>query len=241
VSFLYYADRLIQFPLGLFGVAVSTAALPGLSALAAAGRRREFVSTLNQTVRLSLFLSIPAAAGLSALAVPVVALLFQRGEFGPDAVRATAQALWGYAPGLPAFALVRPLVSAFYARRNTRAPVWAACCGLLVFAALALALMGPLGHAGLALATSASAWANALALCVLLGRAMGPWQAFWGAAGLGALLSAAMGLGVWGTWLWLGAWSLALIPAWAVLYVAVARALGMDEARVLGGLLTRAR
>ena len=122
ISYLYYADRLVQFPLGVFGVAVSTAALPSLSALAAKNQMDDFTETLSAGLRLTLFISLPAAAGLIALAEPVVGLLFGRGAFGHGAISATAWALVGYGVGLPAFAVVRPLVSAYYALGDTRTP-----------------------------------------------------------------------------------------------------------------------
>jgi putative peptidoglycan lipid II flippase len=113
ISYLYYADRLVEFPLGVFGLAVSTAALPSLSALAATGKTEEFRGTLSSTLRLTLFVSLPAMAGLMALARPIVLLLFGRGRFDAAAVVATAQAVMAFALGLPFAALARPLASAW--------------------------------------------------------------------------------------------------------------------------------
>jgi putative peptidoglycan lipid II flippase len=115
ISYLYYADRLVQFPLGVFGLAVSTAALPSLAKLAAKGREEEFSSTLRTAMGLTLFISLPAAAGLLALSQPIIDLLFGRGAFTAEAVAGASAALVAYAVGLPFVAAVRPLVSSFYA------------------------------------------------------------------------------------------------------------------------------
>lgn len=238
ISYLYYADRLVQFPLGVFGVAVSTAALPSLSALAARGDMDEFTQTLSASLRLTLFISLPAAAGLMALSTPVVGLLFGRGAFGAGAVSATAWALVGYAVGLPAFASVRPLVSAYYALGDTRTPVRAAVASLLAYVAVALGLMWPLDHVGLALATTASSYVNVWLLLSGLRRRFGAWGD-WARPTAGYLgMSLAVGLGAWLT-RGLGPWAVALIPAWAVLYALAALALGVPEARMVASALAR--
>jgi putative peptidoglycan lipid II flippase len=238
ISYLYYADRLVQFPLGVFGVAVSTAALPSLSGLAAGGEMREFSDTLRQSLRLTLFISLPAAAGLMGLSEPLVAVLFGRGEFTPQAVSATSAALIGYGIGLPAFALVRPLVSAFYALEETRTPVLVAALCLLIYVAVGLALMGPLDHVGLALATTASSWVNALLLAALLKRRSPGFTAF-ARQSLPALwLSLAVGLGAWAT-SGLGAWSVALVPAWVAAYFGLALLFGLPEAKMVSRALKR--
>lgn len=108
VSYLYYADRLVQFPLGVFGIAVSTAALPSLAKLAAKNEMKEYDKALSLALGLTLFIALPAAAGLVALAQPVIALLFERGAFTAEAVTATAQALVAYSAGLPFIALSPP-------------------------------------------------------------------------------------------------------------------------------------
>jgi len=170
ISHLYYADRLVQFPLGVFGLAVGTAALPALASLAAKGDHAAFRSTLATSMRLTLFISLPAAAGLAGMAEPIVNVLFGRGAFGPADVHGTVLALWGYAAGLPAFAAARPLLAAFHARRDARTPVAAAVGGLLVTTASGLALMHPMGHTGLAVAVTLGSWANVLLLHHLLAR-----------------------------------------------------------------------
>ncbi|MFP4392245.1 MAG: murein biosynthesis integral membrane protein MurJ [Desulfohalobiaceae bacterium] len=232
ISYLYYADRLVQFPLGVFGVALSTAALPSLSGLASAGRDQEFTQTLNMTLGLNLFISLPAAAGLIGLGVPLVDTLFGRGAFGQLAVSSTAWALAGYSLGLPAFSCVRSLVSAFYALQDTKTPVLVASLCLFLNIGLALILMQYLAHTGLALAVALSSWANILLLGYFLGRKKGAWFAWQGKIWSMAGLSLVLGLGCFlsSNWGWL---SLLLIPLWAGAYFLLALALGVPEAGIL--------
>lgn len=232
ISYLYYADRLVQFPVGVFGLAVSTAALPSLSRLCAEGKMDEFAGVVRSAMRLSLFISLPAMAGLIALAGPLIGLLFGRGAFGPEAIQATSTALVAYGVGLPAIALVRPLVGAFYALDDTRTPVLVAvlCVGVNVL--LGWGLMQFLSHAGLALAVSVASFINVALLSWLLKRRVGLWPLDREPTLKCAGASLAIGLCAWassGTQL---AWAV-LIPVWAVLYFVLARKLGLDEARML--------
>lgn len=238
ISYLYYADRLVQFPVGVFGLAVSTAALPSLSRLCAEGKMDEFMSVIRSSLRLSLCISLPAMAGLIALATPLIGLLFGRGAFGPEAVSSTARALVAYGLGLPAIALVRPLVGAFYALEDTRTPVLVATLCVAVNILLGWALMPHLAHAGLALAVSVASAANVALLSWLLRRRLGVWP-----MSIGPWLkisgpSLVIGLLAWASsgtsFLWF-----ALIPVWAVLYFLLARRLGLDEARMLTDALLR--
>ena len=239
ISFLYYADRLVQFPLGVFGLAVSTAALPSLSALLAENKKTEFARTLRSTVDLVLFISLPATAGLIALNMPMVDVLFGRGAFDALAVQATAGALTGYALGLPAFCAVRSLVSALYALEDTKSPVWAAVFSLALNLALGLGLMQVMGHVGLAIAVSLASWGNVLLLARALNRHIGQWFKPRGALLRMLALSCLLGLGcaLSASWGWL---SLAAIPVWAGGYMAAARLLRIPEAEiVLSGLRRR--
>lgn len=232
ISYLYYADRLVQFPVGVFGLAVSTAALPSLSRLCAQGKTEEFGQVIRSSMRLSLFISLPAMAGLIALAAPLIGLLFGRGAFGPEAVRATATALVAYGVGLPAIALVRPLVGAFYALEDTRTPVMVATLCVAVNVLLGWGLMGSMAHAGLALAVSVASFVNVGLLALLLKRRTGLWALERGPVLKCAAASLAIGLGAWATAGTQWAWAL-LIPVWAGLYFGLARALGLEEARLL--------
>lgn len=154
VSWLYYADRIVQFPLGVFAIAVSTAALPSLSKQAAQRDMQDFTGTLDYALRLVFFISIPSSVGLLLLGGPLVKIIFERGAFDPMATAMTAKALFYYTLGLWAFSGTRILVSAFYALQDTKTPVKVAIVVLIVNLALSLALMGPLGHGGLAFALS---------------------------------------------------------------------------------------
>jgi len=165
ISWLYYADRLVQFPLGVFAIAVSTAALPSLSDQAARGEDGAFFETLSHGLRLVLFIALPSMAGLIILREPIVSVLFERGQFDAMATRMTCQALLYYTLGLWAFSGIRVVVSAFYALQDTRTPVKVATWCLAANALFSVALMGPMGHGGLALSLSL---ASALQLFLLL-------------------------------------------------------------------------
>ncbi|MCF8039189.1 MAG: murein biosynthesis integral membrane protein MurJ [Desulfohalobiaceae bacterium] len=232
ISFLYYADRLVQFPLGIFGVAISTAALPGLAGLAASGKKREFLSTLDQTISLTLFISLPATAGLIGLNDPLVQTLFSRGAFGLQAAQGTSLALIGYSLGLPAFCSIRSMVSAFYAQEDIRTPVKIAIVCLLLNLCLGLLLMQPLAHTGLALAVSLSSWANVVLLGLCLRRKSGAWFSWDKNILIMTLSSLVIGGGSFLTADW-GWAALLLIPAWAGLYYLIASCFQLPETRMI--------
>ncbi len=154
VSWLYYADRVVQFPLGVFAIAISTAALPSLSGHAARRDLHEFNETLAHALGLVFFITLPAMTGLIVLGKPIVYVLFQRGAFTHQSMLMTCQALFYYTLGLWAFSGIRILVSGFYALQDTKTPVKVATVALVVNVGVSLALMGPLRHGGLALALS---------------------------------------------------------------------------------------
>src|SRR5712691_4041271 len=168
VSYLYYADRLNQLPLGVVGIAVGTAILPSLSRQIRLGHVVDAVTTQNRGLELALLLTLPAAVALALLATPILSVLFQRGAFGATDTAATAAALSAYAAGLPAFVLVRVLAPAFFARHDTAAPVKVAVAAMAVNLGLTLVLMQFLAHVGIALATTIAGWVNALTLLWLL-------------------------------------------------------------------------
>ncbi|HVH77004.1 MAG TPA: murein biosynthesis integral membrane protein MurJ [Stellaceae bacterium] len=170
VAYLYYADRLNQLPLGVVGIAVGTAILPSLSRQIRLGEVDGAVATQNRGIELALLLTLPAALALMLLSSPILAALFERGAFGATATAATAAALSAYAAGLPAFVLVRVLAPGFFARRDTATPVKVALAAMLTNFALTLLLMRVFAHVGIALATSAAGWLNALSLLILLQR-----------------------------------------------------------------------
>ncbi|MBT7747159.1 MAG: murein biosynthesis integral membrane protein MurJ [Alphaproteobacteria bacterium] len=170
ISYLFYADRLNQLPIGVVGVAVGTALLPMLSRRIAAGDDAGAAHALNRATEFSLLLALPAALALVVIAEPLISVLFERGAFDAQASRATSFALMAYAFGLPAYVLVKVLTPGFFARLDTRTPVRIALIALAVNLVLNIALMIPLQHAGLALATAISAWVNVWLLYSTLRR-----------------------------------------------------------------------
>jgi putative peptidoglycan lipid II flippase len=191
VSYLYYAQRLFEFPQGIFTVAVAQATLPALSRQAALGDLDGMKESLNFSLRLTLFITIPALFGLMACSVPLFSLIFMGGAFDYQSALKSGEALYWYSFGLAFVALSRVLPPAFYALKDTRTPVVTAFIAFLLNVAFSLLLMGPLLHGGLALATTLSALANMLLLLWLLRRKIGP---FGGRAiavtGLKALIAA---------------------------------------------------
>ncbi|MBS7810496.1 murein biosynthesis integral membrane protein MurJ [Roseococcus pinisoli] len=170
VSFLYYADRVAQLPLGVIGAAVATALLPLLAKQIHAGQPLSAHRSINRAIEISVALAVPAAVALAVLALPILQALFQRGAFGAEEARLTSQALVAYAFGLPAFVLVKIFVPGFFARGDTATPVKVGIGCVALNLGLNLALMGPLQHVGVALATGLAAWANAGLLAWLLAR-----------------------------------------------------------------------
>jgi putative peptidoglycan lipid II flippase len=161
VSWLYYADRLMEFPTGLLGVALGTVLLPSLSKHHTDRAPEEFSRLLDWGLRLTLMLALPAAAGLALLAIPLIATLFHHGRFDAHDVEMTRQALVAYSVGLLGLILVKVLAPGFYARQNIRTPVKIAMITLLATQAMNAAFVFPLGHAGLALAIGLGACLNA--------------------------------------------------------------------------------
>ncbi len=170
VSWLYYADRLNQLPLGIIGIGVGTALLPTMSRLIGADDAPAAIGQQNRAMELVLILTLPAAAGLVVAAEPIVALLFEHGQFTRADTVATAAALAGFAIGLPAYVLIKVLTPGFHARSDTTTPVRVALAAMLVNLVANLVLVLPLGHVGIALGTAIAAWINAAALAVLLVR-----------------------------------------------------------------------
>jgi putative peptidoglycan lipid II flippase len=171
VTYLYFADRLVQFPLGIFAIATATAVLPSLSRQAATGDIDKLKDTFIRTLKLVFFITIPASVGLIVLREPIVALLFKRGEFDVRATLLTAQALLYYSIGLWAFSAVRIVAAAFFALQDTRTPAIMAGISIVANIALGVVLMKPLSHGGLALATSLASMLNlGLLLSVLRTR-----------------------------------------------------------------------
>jgi putative peptidoglycan lipid II flippase len=161
ISWLYYADRLMEFPLGIFGIALGTVILPHLSEHFARAQHASFSDTLDWALRAVLTLTLPSAVGLAVLAGPILSTLFEYGEFTARDVTLSAHALMAYASGLTGFIMVKVLAPGYYARQDTRTPVKIGVIAMLTNVVLCAVLALPLAHAGLALATSCAAFVNA--------------------------------------------------------------------------------
>ena len=167
-TYLFYGMRLIQFPLGIFGVAMATAILPSLSAQAARGSLTELRETVNFGLRMVLFIIVPSMAGLICLRIPIIHLFFEHGAFSAQDTIGTASALLGFSIGLWAFASYRILATTFYSIQDTRTPAIVAILSVGANIGLSLWLMTPLGHMGLALAAGLAAIFNTLVLIAIL-------------------------------------------------------------------------
>jgi putative peptidoglycan lipid II flippase len=161
VSWLYYADRLMEFPTGMLGVALGTILLPSLSKYYSSDATEQYSRLLDWGLRLTLLLALPAAVALALLAVPLISTLFHYGQFSVEDVWMTRQALVAYSLGLVGLILVKVLAPGFYARQNIRTPVKIAVITLVATQLMNLAFIGPLKHAGLALAIGLGACLNA--------------------------------------------------------------------------------
>lgn len=161
VSWLYYADRLMEFPSGMLGAALGTILLPSLSRYHASENHVEYSKLLDWGLRLTLLLAAPAAVGLAILAVPLIATLFFHGAFAAEDVFRTREALVAYTVGLTGLILVKVLAPGFYARQNVKTPVRIALISLAATQLMNLAFIGWIGHAGLALSIGLAACLNA--------------------------------------------------------------------------------
>jgi putative peptidoglycan lipid II flippase len=164
VSWLLYAFRFMQLPLGLFGVAIASATLPSISRSAAAGNLDEFRRTLSRSLGLVFLLTVPSSIGLAVLGEPMIAAIYQGGRFQLADTHQTALALSCYALGLTGYAAVKILAPAFYAINDVRTPMLVSLTSIAINYFAASSMVRILGHAGLALSTSLVAWFSFLAL-----------------------------------------------------------------------------
>lgn len=164
VSWLYYGDRLMELPLGMFGIAIGTVILPTLSRKHASNSKASFSHTLNWALKLVLFLGLPSAVALAVLSEEILCSLFQYGKFSWHDVQMSANSLKAYSFGILAFMLVKVLAPGYFSRQDTKTPVKAAIVAMIANMVLSFALMWPFNHVGLALATSLAGWVNALQL-----------------------------------------------------------------------------
>jgi putative peptidoglycan lipid II flippase len=247
ISWLYYSDRLMEFPVGILGVALGTVILPQLSRHNAEAAPGAFAHTLDWGLRTTMVFGVPAAVGLVLLAGPLIATLFLSEVFGPTDVAQARLSLMAYGSGMLAFILIKVLAPGYYARQDTKTPVKIGVVAMLANIVLNLLLIGPLAHAGLALATSLAAYINAGLLFLGLRRAgvLRPepaWRRLWLQIGAACVVMTALLL-----WLapplpaWFEAsrgtrvsWLLGSIAAAALGYLLVLLALGLRPRHLLG-------
>ena len=208
VSWLYYADRLYQLPLGIVGIAIGVVLLPDLSRALRAGRDKEASHTQNRSIEFAAALTLPAAVALFVIPWEIVQVLFQHGAFSAADAAATAPALAAYAAGLPAFVAIKVLQPGFFAREDTRTPMRYAFVSMVVNVVAAFALFYLFGHVGIAAATSIAAWVNTALLFMTLKRR--------GHLDIDPILrrrlplllvaSLVMGVGLWFAAIWLAPW-----------------------------------
>jgi putative peptidoglycan lipid II flippase len=196
VSWLTYAFRLMYLPIGLFGVAIATAALPEIARRANAQDMRGMRETVSSALRMMLMLNVPATIGLIALAHPIIELLLQRGKFTPHDTAATAAALMFYAPGLVGYSAVKIASPSFYSLRDSRTPVIVSVISVLVNLALNLSLVRWIGYSGLALGTALAAIFNAGVLLWLLRGRLGGLEGRRVAVALMKILVASVAMGL---------------------------------------------
>lgn len=240
ISWLWYSDRLMEFPLGVFGIALATVILPSLSRSFARDDARSFSATLDWALRWVFLIALPAAVGLAVLARPMLSTIFQYQAFGEHDVIMAARSLVAYGSGLMGFVFIKILAPGFFARQDTRTPVKIGVVAMVVNMVLNLVLVFPLAHAGLALATALSAYVNAaLLLRVLLNEGIYQPRPGWGgylarigissAVMAGVLVTGAQAIDVWTAWdAWTRALHLALwVAAGGAVYFAVLGVLGL--------------
>ncbi len=255
VTWLQFAFRLMQFPLGVFGVAIATMAGAGVARMAAARDLPAVRETLGQAMRLVAFLNVPSAAGLLVLASPIIAVIYEHGRFSADDTAGTAQALAFYAVGLYAYSGVKVLAPAFYALDEARVPVLGSILGMAGNVGLNLALHPVLGYRGVALGTSLAAWANFAVLAIAWKARHGGFgpSGIWRQLGRVGLATAVLALAAWGAHALLlplapprglgrqALLAFAPILAGAAAYFGAARLLGVRELSDLWGALRRRR
>ena len=168
ISHIYYADRLNQLPLAIFGIAMGIVLLPTLSKAIKQNNSEEIQVTQNRSLEFSLLISLPSAAGLYILSFPIIHILFERGAFLAEDTFYTSKVLSIFALGLPAYILIKILVTCFFARENTKTPLYVSIISVVTNIILSLLLIGSMREMGIALATAVSSWINAIILFIIL-------------------------------------------------------------------------
>jgi len=201
ISYLYYADRIVQFPLGIFALSIATAVLPSLSRQAADNDIHGMKDTFSYAFTLVFYIMIPAMVGLIVLREPIVSILFQRGAFNYEAVKMTSDALLYYCLGIWATASVSVVVRVFYALNDSKTPVAVSIMSICINIILTVILMKPMAHCGLALAASLSSILNLLLLVLMLRIKLGSlgWRSIMLSAGKSVFAALVMGIAVYYT------------------------------------------
>ncbi len=200
IAVLQYADRIYQLPLGIVGIAIGVVLLPELSRSLKAGHMREAAHNQNRSLEFALFLTLPAAAALAVIPEEVVRVLYERGAFSPETSAVVARALAVFALGLPAFVMTKVFSPGFFAREDTKTPMYAAAAAMVTNIVMSIALFPLLAEVAIALATTVSGWLNAGILFVLLMR-RGHWPLeakTLRSVGLTLASAVAMALALWG-------------------------------------------
>ncbi len=240
VSWLYYSDRLVELPLGVFGIAIATVILPALSRNHAEKTPERFAATLDWALRMILLIGLPAALALIVLAEPMIATLFHYGQMQDRDVLMAGMSLKAYAVGLLAFMLIKVLATGYFSRQDMKTPVRIAIWAMVANMLFNLILVWPLDHVGLALATSLSAFLNAAMLLSGLRKAdVLQWQPGWSGVWVRNLLANAAMLafllsfkGTTEVWLQMGLWQrieqmLVLVVGGILVYVLVQGLMGL--------------
>ncbi|MDA9742102.1 murein biosynthesis integral membrane protein MurJ [Pelagibacteraceae bacterium] len=168
ISHIYYADRLNQLPLAIFGIALGIVLLPSLSKAIKQSDQETTNNIQNRSIEFSLLISLPSSIGLFILAEPIIQILFERGAFVKEDTFYTAKVLSYFALGLPAYIIIKVLVSCFFAREDTKTPLYISIVSVITNVLLSLLLIGSMREMGIAIATAISAWVNALLLYLFL-------------------------------------------------------------------------
>ena len=168
ISIMNYADRLMQLPLGVIGIAIGVVLLPELTRALAAKDEEQSIALQNRSLEFGLGLTVPAAVGLFIIPLPLIALIYERGAFTRELSETTSMVLAAFAIGLPSFVLIKIFQPSFYAREDMRTPMWFSGANALINIILSLILFPIYGVVGLAIATSSAGWVNAFLLGITL-------------------------------------------------------------------------
>lgn len=197
ISWLYYSDRVYQLPLGMIGIALGVVLLPEVTRFVRKNDMQGASDSMVRGMEIGLLITLPAAVAMLVIPVPIISVLFQRGEFSSDDALQAGMALRGFALGLPGYVMIKVLQPGFFARENTKAPMYMAGITVLVNIAVSLLLFQKFAHVGIAVATTVAAWVNVTLLARGLKGMVTPTKEFWTKIIRIVAASVAMGVLVW--------------------------------------------